>query len=213
VGFNLQGAAAGPYPGAFVETGSFSLSGNRNPPWAIRFSAAFTIRSGTTTITGSFVSPKYAWWGIGFICTPSGGVSGYSAGGPVTYTSVINGQTYQGTGSVSGTFYETAGAKDSVGESVIVTYGQISGTVTDSDIHGPIAGICVEAYNSTGGVVASAQTNASGVYTLSPVLAGSDRVGFSSGCGAGNYVTQYYNRQASLAASIARERRPASISS
>ena len=58
MGFSASGTATGPYPGSFSETGSFSLSGYRNPPWTIHFSAAFTIKSGNTTITGSFASPS-----------------------------------------------------------------------------------------------------------------------------------------------------------
>jgi hypothetical protein len=199
MGFNVSGTATVPYLGSLSETGSFSLSGYRNPPWTIRFSAAFTITSGKTTITGSFASPSHAWWGVGFICNSAGGVAGYSVSGPVTYTATINGQTFQGTGSVSATLYAQSGAKDSVSESVTVSYGQIAGAAMDSATSAPIAGICVKAYNSSGGVLASAQTNSSGAYTLSSVAAGSAQVGFSSGCGASNYLTQYYNGQSSLA--------------
>jgi hypothetical protein len=81
---------------------------------------------------------------------------------------------------------------------VNVTYGQIAGTALDSATKAPIAGICVHAYYSTGGVLASSQTNSSGAYTLSSVPAGSTQVGFSSGCGASNYLTQYYDGQPSL---------------
>jgi len=181
------------------ETGSFSLSGYRNPPWAIKFSAAFTISSGSTTITGSFASPSNALWSVGFICNSAGGVAGYSVSGPVTYAATIDGQAFRGTGTVSAALYAKSGAKDSVSESVTVTYGQISGAAIDSASSAPIAGICVRAYNSSGGVVASTQTNSSGVYTLIAVPAGSAQVGFFSGCGASNYLTQYYNGKSSLA--------------
>ena len=199
MGFSVSGTATGPYPGSFSETGSFSLSGVRNPPWTIHFSAAFTIKSGNTKITGSFASPSHAWWGVGFICNSAGGVAGYSVSGPATYTATINGQTFQGTGSVSATLYAQSGATDSVSESVIVSYGQIAGAAIDRATSAPIAGICVKAYNSSGVVLASAQTNSSGAYTLSSVAAGSAQVGFSSGCGASNYLTQYYNGKSSLA--------------
>ena len=169
MGFSVGGTASGPYPGSFSETGSFSLSGYRNPPWAIRFSAAFTITAGKTTITGSFASPSHAWWGVGFICNSAGGVAGYSVSGPATYTATINGQTSEGTGSVSATLYAQSGAKDSVSESVTVSYGQIAGAAIDRATSAPLAGICVKAYNSSGGVLASAQTNSSGAYTLSSV--------------------------------------------
>jgi len=118
MGFSVTGTATGPYPGSFSETGTFSLSGIRNPPWKINFSAAFTITSGNTTITGTFASPSYAWWGVGFICNNTGGVAGYSLNGPVTYTATINGHTFQGTGSFTGTLYAKSGATDSVSVSM-----------------------------------------------------------------------------------------------
>ena len=198
MGFSVSGTAAGPYPGSFSETGTFSLSGVRNPPWTTRFSATFTITSGKTTITGSFASPSPALWGVGFICNSTGGVAGYSVSGRMTYTAMINGQTFHGTGTVSATLYAQSGAKDSVSESVTASYGQITGTVAAGATSLPISGICVNAYNSSGAVVASTQTNSSGAYTLSSVPAGSAQVGFSSGCGAGNYLTQYYNAKPSL---------------
>lgn len=199
VGFNAVGTVSGPYPGSFSENGTFSLSGYRNPPWTIRFSASFTITSGTTTITGSFSTAPHAWWGGGFICNSSGGVAGYSASGPVNYTATLNGNTFQGTGSANGTFYKAAGAQDSVGESVTATYGQVIGVVTDSGTHNPLTGICVDAYNNAGGVLASTQTSTNGAYTLSAVPAGPAYIGFSPGCGASNYLTQYYNGEPSLA--------------
>jgi hypothetical protein len=199
VGFNVaSGTATGPYAGSLAESGSFSVSGYRNPPWKVTFRSSFTIQSGGTTITGSFATPTNAWWSVGFICNSNGGVGGYSVSGRANYTATISGRTYQGTASVSGTLYKTVGATDSVGETVLVTYGQIAGAVTDSANNSLLAGVCVQAYNSGGGVLASAQTDSSGAYTLSAVPAGSAQIGFSSGCGASNYLTQYYNRKSSL---------------
>jgi hypothetical protein len=120
-GFNLSGTASGPYPGAFSATGGFSVYGHRNPPFQVRFSAKFTITSGTTKITGS-ISTSYRgggvfWLGIG--CTPTGTPSSYSTGSfLVNYTAAINGQTYQGTGKVGGTFATQIGAQTSVGASL-----------------------------------------------------------------------------------------------
>ena len=87
---------------------------------------------------------------MGFICSSAGGVAGYSVSGPATYTATINGETFQGTGSVSATLYAQSGAKDSVSESVTVSYGQIAGAAIDRATSAPIAGICVKAYNSSG---------------------------------------------------------------
>jgi hypothetical protein len=120
-GFNLSGTSSGPFPGAFSETGGFSVYGHSNLPWQVRFSANFTINSGSTKITGS-ISTSYRgsavfWLGIG--CTSTGTPSSYSTTFfPVNYTAVINGHTYQGTGKVGGTFATQIAAQTSVGASL-----------------------------------------------------------------------------------------------
>jgi hypothetical protein len=87
------------------------------------------------------------------------------------------------------------GAFESTG---VVGAGQITGTVADSATSAPLGGICVRAYDSGGGVLASSQTDSSGAYKLTGVQPGSAKVGFSTGCGAGEYITQYYNDKASF---------------
>jgi 5-hydroxyisourate hydrolase-like protein (transthyretin family) len=205
--FNASGPATGPYAGKFVEVnGSAGMSGYRNPPWRLTLGIPFTITSGTTTITGRITNP-YPWMGgIGFICN-STSVVGFTAGANwATYTAMITvpgraPQTINGKVQVIGNFSTQPGAQTSITAKFTSTSssGQITGTVTDSSTHAAISGICVKAYDSSGGLLASAQTNAGGVYTLSALATGSDRVGFASGCGAGNYLTQYYNAKASLA--------------
>jgi hypothetical protein len=83
----------------------------------------------------------------------------------------------------------------------MVVGGQITGTVTDSATNAALLGICVQAYDSGGGKVASTQTNPSGVYTLNALPTGAYRVGFAdcAADSAGSYVTQYYNGKATLA--------------
>ena len=61
------------------------------------------------------------------------------------------------------------------------------------------AGICVHACNGSGSVLGSTQTDSSGAYTLTSLPAGSADAGFSMGCGAGNYLTQYHKDKATLA--------------
>ena len=120
-GFNLSGTASGPYPGAFSETGGFSVYGHRNPPYQVQFNAEFTITSGATKITGSISTGLRGAgvFGLTIGCTPAGTPSSYGTT-PflVNYTAVINGKTYQGTGKVSGTFATQIGAKTSVGASL-----------------------------------------------------------------------------------------------
>ncbi len=75
--------------------------------------------------------------------------------------------------------------------------GQITGTVTDASTSEPVAGVAVQAYESGGNPVGSGQTAADGTYTISGLPTGSYKVGFVPG---GNYVSQFYNGQATLAA-------------
>jgi hypothetical protein len=111
--FQVSGTASGPYPGTFTEVGSFKASGLRNPPWFVRFSASFTITSGTTTITGKVNAP----WPTGtfiqiFACPSTVSLPNLR----MTYSAVINTQTYTGTAKVNGTF-NTASVTASVYES------------------------------------------------------------------------------------------------
>jgi hypothetical protein len=115
---NVSGTASGPYPGTFTATGAFSVFGHRNPPFQISFHATFTITSADTTITGT-ISSKYSFtFGLGIGCTPSGGEADYSTSMSANYTAAINGQSYQGTGGVSGTFATTVGAQTSLDTSI-----------------------------------------------------------------------------------------------
>lgn len=200
--FSVSGSTGGPYPGSFTETGTFSLSGSRNPPWTIGFSANFTITSGANTISGGFAAPAHAAFTVGFICDSAGRVTGYTARGNLTYHALVNGTSLIGTATVSGTFYTTAGVTDSLSQSITVTYGQISGLVTARATQAPLAGICVKAYNTSGAVLASTVTGGTGTYTLR-VPSGTAFAGFFSGCGATNYISQYYNGQPSLSRATA----------
>ncbi len=75
----------------------------------------------------------------------------------------------------------------------LLSYGGISGTVTDS-AHSPVAGICVTA--ASVGVSATpvvAVTAVNGAYSLGDLAPGSYTLEFSSGCGATGFATQFYN--------------------
>jgi hypothetical protein len=208
MGFSISGTASGPYPGSFSETGSFSLPLNLKTGLRVyKFNATFTITSGTTNIMGTLSASLT--FNAPIICS-AGHVTGIHLGGiGVGYTATINGQTYQGPADVGGTLYTAAGAQDTIWETISSpppppTNGDIYGTVVDSRTGAPIGGICVRAYNSSGSVVASTQTVSSGAYALLGVPPGTEptgsvKVGFSTGCGASNYLPQYYNAQPSLA--------------
>jgi hypothetical protein len=115
--FSISGTASGPYPGSFAETGSFSYTSTLGQdPGSVGFKAKFTITSGATTIKGS-VANQSSLGSAYPICNSAGQLLGFSVSGlPITYTT-IHGHA-QGTGSLSGTFYTTAGAQDSLSESL-----------------------------------------------------------------------------------------------
>src|SRR6202011_4216329 len=99
--FQVAGTASGPYPGTFTEVGSFKASGLRNPPWFVSFSASFTITSGTTTITGTITAPwPTATFTQIFSCPSTVSLPNLT----MTYSAVINTQTYTGSAKVNGTF-------------------------------------------------------------------------------------------------------------
>jgi hypothetical protein len=79
--------------------------------------------------------------------------------------------------------------------------GQISGTITAADTGLPLKSIHVSIYNSNGSSIASANSNAQGVYLTPALPAGDYRVRFSgtTTCSGQCYVSQYYNNKPSLA--------------
>jgi hypothetical protein len=62
VSFTVEGEALGPYPGTFVESGTFTITGGT----VGSFEATFTITSGTTEITGT----KTLRSSSSAVCTP-----------------------------------------------------------------------------------------------------------------------------------------------
>ena len=76
--------------------------------------------------------------------------------------------------------------------------GELSGTVTSAVTGGPLASAYVEVYTtSSGSWVGSASTDHNGAFQVGNLAPGSYDVEFS----AGGYLAQYYNGQATLAAS------------
>jgi hypothetical protein len=80
--YTVSGTAAGPYPGTFTETGTSTITPGI-------FSATFTIRSGTTTVTGSKDATAFVTPGLGgnFICSREGGTTGLTG---VPYTATVH---------------------------------------------------------------------------------------------------------------------------
>jgi hypothetical protein len=112
--FSVSGSTAigSPYPGTFTESGNFYASGQRNPPYIIRFHASFTIISDTTKITGYVNAP----WPTGTFYQICYGNLSFSSS-RITYSAVINGQTYSGTVAVSASFTIGTDGRASLSES------------------------------------------------------------------------------------------------
>jgi hypothetical protein len=105
--FSVSGAATGPYPGSFVESGHASFYG----PVALASrqayeAATFTITSGRTTITGNLIQ-RIARAVVAPACSQKGLVSFTIYSMLINYTAVINGHTYQGTGLAGPSDFDT----------------------------------------------------------------------------------------------------------
>jgi hypothetical protein len=107
--FEITGVAAGPYPGTFTESGSFTLNAFAAPPdfdnTLASFESTFTITSGATTVEGSksLVETLPSQGLCGFPAIPSGGPEAVSLFGTMSYSAEIT--TPTGTGTDSGTAF------------------------------------------------------------------------------------------------------------
>lgn len=87
-----------------------------------------------------------------------------------------------------------------VADAALDAYGMITGRVTAADNGAPLLDVTVEVYTSTAPgsyYVDSAQTNASGVYTLSELTPGTYYLHFNPPIG--DYAGEYYNGRSTLA--------------
>lgn len=93
----------------------------------------------------------------------------------------------------------TAGDTTSSINATLVPYGAIAGTVTDKSTGHALQYVEVEAYNSSGEVVASTATNSSGAYTIGSLPPATYALYFYDYNSSTGYVDQYYNDQSTLA--------------
>jgi 5-hydroxyisourate hydrolase-like protein (transthyretin family) len=78
--------------------------------------------------------------------------------------------------------------------------GNLSGTVTDASTHAGLGSIEVELLNSSGTEIDNTQTADNGTYTFNAEPPGNDIVEFAPGSAGADFVTQFYNGQASQGA-------------
>ncbi|HEY5111018.1 MAG TPA: carboxypeptidase regulatory-like domain-containing protein [Acidimicrobiales bacterium] len=127
---------------------------------------------------------------------PSGSykVEFYNGCGSGNYLSQYYNDTTAGASSFSGaTPIAVTAASPAIGIDAVMAAGAtISGTVTGSSGAG-LSGVCVNAITVSGSYAGFARTGSDGTYTLGGLAPGSYTVEFSSGCGSGNYLSQYYN--------------------
>jgi 5-hydroxyisourate hydrolase-like protein (transthyretin family) len=73
--------------------------------------------------------------------------------------------------------------------------GQITGRVTATDGGSPLKDVWVDAYDSSGHYVNDSRTDATGVYTITDLAAGSYRVEFDPSGASAAYLSEYYNNR------------------
>jgi 5-hydroxyisourate hydrolase-like protein (transthyretin family) len=142
-----------------------------------------TAAGGTYT-----VSVPVASYRVGFAAPTGAYVSQfYNSAGSISsasFVSVSPGQTTSG-----------------INAALAASDGKFTGTVTNSSSHAALAGILVQAYNTSDQPTGAAiSTDATGKYTLG-VAAGTYEVGFTSRDG--TYTPQFYDGQSTLAAATA----------
>ncbi len=95
------------------------------------------------------------------------------------------------------------GASPATGINAAMAPGtSISGTVTAAVGGALLAGVCVEVFSSGGSFASGTTTAANGTYTITGLAVGSYDIQFDAAeCGAGNYVSQWYNGTAAGASS------------
>jgi hypothetical protein len=144
--FSTSGTAAGPYPGTYTESGSFTITNAT----LTGFSATFTVASASGSVSGS---ESLTVVNGAASCSP--GASATIAG-TTTYTATIN-STYQETGTATVSLGIEAGR-------VVPVTG--SGTTIGSGTAGAGAGKVsvapIETFTSSNGVVPLCQVNNQG---------------------------------------------------
>ena len=96
----------------------------------------------------------------------------------------------------------TAGATTASINAALIS-GAITGTVTAATGGADLGGICVDVQQTVGAGFGSATTRADGTYTVTGLKSGSYSVEFFTGCGnSGNYLTQWYNGQATETSAV-----------
>ncbi len=173
-------AVSDPVSGIEVDVYSSNSSGS-NP-----VDTACTASDGTYTVPGLTTGTYYVGFNDG--C----GASNYAP------------QFYNGKASLASAdpVSVTTGTTTSSIDAAIQAGGQVTGTVTDAVSGDPVSGIEVDVYSSKDFLstpVDTACTASDGTYAVPGLTTGTYYVGFNDGCGASNYVPQFYNGKASLA--------------
>jgi Carboxypeptidase regulatory-like domain len=108
------------------------------------------------------------------------------------------GQYYSGAATLAeaGKVAVTAGADTSGINAALASAGAISGTVTSASTHGPLTGVEVQVYDLADQLVETAETAASGAYTVSGLPEGGYIVEFVAP--SGTYARQFYDGASSF---------------
>jgi hypothetical protein len=144
--FSTSGTAAGPYPGTFTESGSFTITNAT----LTAFSAAFTITSATGNVSGRESLTV---------------VNGAASCSPGAFATIAGTTTYAAT--ISSAFQDTGTARVSLGiEAGRVVSATDTGTTIGSGTTGAGAGKVslapIEIFTASNGVVPQCQVNNQG---------------------------------------------------
>ena len=88
--------------------------------------------------------------------------------------------------------FVTAGQVERDVDASLQSGGHIKGVVSDAQTQQPVANIEVDAYDSTGTLVSSAQTGSDGSYSIAGLSSGRYTVGFAATGTGGDYLPSFY---------------------
>ena len=157
---------------------------------------------GTLTLVGSATTAADGTYAISGLSAGNYDVEFSVAGCGTTGSYLTQWYNNATTSSTAHVVPVTAGATTASINAALIS-GAITGTVTAATGGAELGGICVDVQQTVGAGFGSATTRADGTYTVTGLKSGSYSVEFFTGCGnSGNYLTQWYNGQATETSAV-----------
>jgi hypothetical protein len=157
---------------------------------------------GTLTLVGSATTAADGTYAISGLSAGNYDVEFSVAGCGTTGSYLTQWYNNAATSSTAHVVPVTAGATTASINAALIS-GAITGTVTAATGGADLGGICVDVQQTVGAGFGSATTRPDGTYTVTGLKSGSYSVEFFTGCGNnGNYLTQWYNGQATETSAV-----------